>query len=283
MHVQVEAQLDQWRQEDGARVDSRAQVTTGRPVPALLVRPLTPALLRRLTDAHYLQTYEGDFEWRGSLWKEVNQDEQAFWRGEIIPHPQNDWQQCRGRPYSYYAHLMEEPVLDEVFLYCVFQARKDRLQRLQRQFQLGDTNNHEKLADALLKSKEIALPESDRSRLLRKLMEAEIKALEDLVAGDESKFDGIFWRQATDAPSPPTAVPTQHPKPGQAMSELVDQYLEDMGREREDQDSPSQARRATRVHRDNWGQAGQRLHPRGRRQVQGRSDGLARDPSSKAV
>ena len=89
MHVQVEAQLDQWRQEDERRIDPTAEATTSRPVPALPVTPL-PALLRRLTDAHYLYIYENDFQWRGSLWKKVHQDEQAFWRGEIIPHPQND-------------------------------------------------------------------------------------------------------------------------------------------------------------------------------------------------
>src|SRR5262249_8211442 len=130
-------------------------------------------------------------------------------------------------------HLMEEPVLDEVFLYCVFHKRKERLQRLRRQYQLGDTTDHETIANELLKVNKIALPESDRSRLLRKLLDLEIKAIEDLTAGDESQFEGTLERQVTNAPSPPTAVTTQHSKPGQAMSELVDQYLEDTARERE--------------------------------------------------
>ena len=128
---------------------------------------------------------------------------------------------------------MEEPDLDQVFLYCVFQARKQRLQRLRRKYQLGDTSDHETIADELLKAKEIALPDSDRSRLLRKLMDAEIKALEDLIAGDESQFEGIIDRQAAGALAPASALATHELKPGQAMLELVDQYLEEMARERE--------------------------------------------------
>ena len=42
----------------------------------------------------------------------------------------------------------------------------------------------------------ISLADADRSRLMRKLMDAEIKALEDLTAGDEATFDGIVNREA---------------------------------------------------------------------------------------
>ena len=35
-------------------------------------------------DAHYLNVYEDDFQWRGDLWKKVHEDEDAFWRGETI-------------------------------------------------------------------------------------------------------------------------------------------------------------------------------------------------------
>ena len=94
--------------------------------------PLTPALLRRLADAHYLNVYENDFQWRGGLWKKVHEDEEAFWRGEIVKLPEDDWVEFKGKPYSYFAHLMEEPDLEDVFLYSVFRARKAKLQALQK-------------------------------------------------------------------------------------------------------------------------------------------------------
>ncbi len=65
-------------------------------------------------------TYENDFAWRGDLWRTTREDEDAFWRGEIIKHPTNDRQQHYGRSHSYSAHLMEEPVFDEIFLYCIW-------------------------------------------------------------------------------------------------------------------------------------------------------------------
>ena len=94
-------------------------------------------------------------------------------------------------------YLMEEPQLETVFHYSVFRARKARVQRLHRRYQLGDSGDHGPIADDLLRWKEICLSDADRRRLVRKLMEVEIKALEDLTAGNEASFDGIVERQAT--------------------------------------------------------------------------------------
>ena len=205
-----------------------------------LTRPLTPhtrrqvaarpALMRRLADAHYLDVYEDDFQWRGDLWKTVHADENAFWRGEIINLPEDDWHERGGNQYSYFALLMEEPVLEDVFLYAIFRARKTKLQRLQRHYQLGDSREHELIADSLLRSKEISLADADRSRLMRKLMDVEIKALEDLTSGDEVTFDGIVSREAAAEP-PMQFVPVR--KAGELMSQLVEKYLDDTGRQRE--------------------------------------------------
>ena len=154
----------------------------------------------------------------------------AFWRGEIVKLPEDDWVEFRGKPYSYFAHLMEEPVLEDVFLYSIFRARKAKLQQLQKRYQLGDSRELAPIADALLHSKGIALGDADRSRLMRKLMEVEIKALEDLTAGSEASFDRIVDRQS--AVEDPTVAATA-PAAGQLMSQLVDKYLEDTARERE--------------------------------------------------
>ena len=125
---------------------------------------------------------------------------------------------------------MEEPVLEDVFLYAIFWARKAKLQRLQRQYQLGDRRGYGPVADGILRSKEISLADADRSRLMRKLMGVEIKALEDLTSGDEATFDGIVSREAG-AVSPIQPVPAA--EPGELMSHLVEKYLDDTGRQRE--------------------------------------------------
>ena len=150
-HAEIELLFEQWRREKSAS----ASWPTDAPYPAPKVAfaPLTPALLRRLADAHYLNVYEDDFQWRGDLWKKVHEDEDAFWRGEIIKLPEDDWHERGGNQYSYFALLMEEPVLEDVFLYAIFRARKAKLQRLQRQYQLGDSRDHGPIADGLLRSK----------------------------------------------------------------------------------------------------------------------------------
>ena len=215
-HAEVEALFAQWRQDDAQPVGPiRSQLPVDG-APNFV--PLTPALLRRLADAHYLNVYEDDFQWRGDLWKKVHEDEEAFWRGEIIKLPDDDWHERGGNQYSYFALLMEEPVLEDVFLYAIFRARKKKLQQLRRRYQLGDSRDQGPIADGLLRSKEISFSDADRSRFMRKLMNVEVKALEDLTSGDEVIFDGIVSREAAaESPiqsgcstSPPPAYQSVH-------------------------------------------------------------------------
>jgi hypothetical protein len=226
--AETDALLAEWRQDDSQPVGAGLPQSPVKSVPNYA--PLTPALLRRLADAHYLHVYENDFQWRGELWKKVHEDEDAFWRGEVIKLPEDDWHDFRGEQRSYFAHLMEEPVLEDVFLYSVFHARKAKLQCLKRLYELGDSREYGSVANALLLSKAISLSDADRQRLMRKVMEVEIKALEDLSAGNEATFDRIVERQTTAKTSSGSASAT---KPGELMSRLVEKYLEDASRERE--------------------------------------------------
>ena len=75
-----------------------------------------------------------------------------------------------------------------------------------------------------------SLADTDRSRLMRKLMGVEIKALEDLAAGDEATFDGIVTREAA-GESP--IQPMSGRKTGGLISQLIEKYLDDVGRQRE--------------------------------------------------
>ena len=104
-----------------------------------------------------------------------------------------------------------------MFLYSVFRARKAKLQRLQRRYQLGDSGDHEPIRRCIFCARRrSALSDADRSRLMRKLMEVEIKALEDLTAGNEASFDGIVDRQS--AVEAPLQCRDGTSKPGQLMS-----------------------------------------------------------------
>ena len=129
-HAEIELLFAQWRKAESPRGTCNSLLPLATAIEAA---PLTPGLLRRLADAHYLAAYDQDFLWRGDLWKKVHDDEEAFWRGDIIRLPADDWVACKGTSHSYFALLMEEPVLEEVFLYAVFRARK----RIAREFFLS--------------------------------------------------------------------------------------------------------------------------------------------------
>jgi len=229
-HAEIELRFEQWRREDNKPVAGTCADSLEPSASYPTIAPLSPALLRKMADSHYLNNYENDFDWRSDLWRRVRDNEDAFWAGDIIKHPTNDWQQRNGQSYSYFAMLMEEPVLDEVFLYCVYFTRKERLRELRRHYGLGDTTSVERCADTLLGSQNLKICDADRNRLLRKLLQSEIKALEDITAGNEVTFDGIVSSQDLSAdlkePKPKTS-------PGDLASVLTEKYIETAARERE--------------------------------------------------
>lgn len=229
-HAEIELLFDQWRQEDNQPAARAGKESVEPSASNPTVAPLTPALLRKIAESHYLNIYENDFDWRSDLWRRTRDNEDAFWAGDVIKHPANDWQQRNGQSYSYYALLMEEPVLDEVFIYCVYFSRKERLRELRRHYELGDTTSVEKSADKLLSSHELKICDADRNRLLRKLLQSEIKALEDITAGNEVTFDGIVSSQDLSVHVKESKLKAS---PGELASVMTDKYIETTARERE--------------------------------------------------
>jgi hypothetical protein len=208
-HAEIELLFEQWRTEDQPSAVTSDNSVGIPSISELPVQPLTPALLRRLTDSHYQNVFEADFKERGELWEAVEKDEEAFWRGDIVAHPKNDWQRLRGQDFSYYAHLMEDPHLETVFLYCVFAKGQNRLLELKRRYDLGATGEHMTVAQTLLHSHGIKLSDGDARKLVRSLMQTELAALEDISARDQTKFDDIVDHQVNEtspAHSPPAAA-----------------------------------------------------------------------------
>lgn len=176
---------------------------------------LSPALVGQLTDAHRLAVTEDDFRWRGSLWVRVQADPGAFRAGNIVPLPTSDAE------YSFYDHLDAAGAsLEELFLCCVAIQRREKLHRLRLQHRLGDFSGLVDTTAAMLKSRDLNLSDDDRARLARRLLEAEISALEALVADDGLR-------------TPEQPIPEALPNSGDAMSSVLDKYIEVAGRELE--------------------------------------------------
>ena len=75
----------------------------------------------------------------------------------------------------------------------------------------------------------MSLSDADRLRLARKIMETEIKALEDLSAGSETSFDSIVERSTLPNPKQTDA----NASPGELFSTLIEKYLDETSRARE--------------------------------------------------
>jgi uncharacterized protein DUF6538 len=71
--------------------------------PGVVVAPGTKIshdVIERLAAAYAAQIVEADFARRVSVFKRAQADPEAFWRGEVVPAP-NDWKTFKGEPYSY--------------------------------------------------------------------------------------------------------------------------------------------------------------------------------------
>ena len=77
---------------------------------------------------HATQIVEADFAHRASVFQRAHADPKAFWRGDIVPEP-DDWQTLRGQPYSYWAHLTEDEAtsLETGVAYALQIERENRL------------------------------------------------------------------------------------------------------------------------------------------------------------
>ena len=93
-HAEVEALFSQWRKEETRPVTSHASArAASRAAPSVF--PLTPALMRRLADAHYLNVYENDFQWRGD--QTIRVDRKATTRFKRLPGARRRSTSCASR------------------------------------------------------------------------------------------------------------------------------------------------------------------------------------------
>lgn len=79
--AETDALFVQWRQDDAEPLGLLRSQSPTKPAPDFV--PLTPARLRRLADAHYLNVYENDFLWRGDLYKQAVVDRMEAHRAII--------------------------------------------------------------------------------------------------------------------------------------------------------------------------------------------------------
>ena len=155
---------------------------------------ITADLMERLAAVHATQIVEADFAHRASVFQRAQADPKAFWRGELVPEP-DDWKTFGGQPYSYWAYLTEheDTTLETGVAYVLQMERENRLATLRSAYAAGNVEILHAEARALLAPYDN--DEADRLKLLRRLMDVEIATRK-----------AITEEQSTNLPSPPAEL-----------------------------------------------------------------------------
>jgi len=143
-------------------------------------KPLTSAAVDRMVAEYRHALVDRDFLERADVLARAEADPLAFWKCEILPRPQ-DHNVFKGRPYSYWDRLSEvdETTLEEGVIYALHAQRKSRAVVLTEQIRLGQTARFDEEAKLLLK--EYTCTEQVRRAFVRRIMQAELAVLNDLI------------------------------------------------------------------------------------------------------
>ena len=146
---------------------------------------MTADLIERLVAVHATQIVEADFAHRTSVFQRAQADPKAFWRGDIIPEP-DDWKTFRGQPYSYWAYLTEheDTTLETGVAYVLQTEREHGLAALRSAYAANNVEVLQAEARALLAPYDNVVTE-----LLRAMSEKELAELR--------RSNGEFFIQTT--------------------------------------------------------------------------------------
>jgi hypothetical protein len=135
-------------------------------------------------------------------------DPLAFWKCKILTRPQ-DRNVFKGQPYSYWDRLSEdeETPLREGIIYALHAQRRARAKVLTEQLRLGQTARFDEEARLLLQ--ENTCDEQVRRAFVRRLMQAELAVLNDLI--NEQGGEPALVPEIEQAPIPAPIVASDSP------------------------------------------------------------------------
>ena len=180
---------------------------------------LSNVQIQRLCDAYYQRVIDDDFAWRSEIWGKVKADPEGFINDKYIEHPDSEW----------YVAFCEQMTFTELFLCCVKEHHKRRLQENQRARAVGDCAILADVVDAIIRENHLDVTPVDRMRLTRKLIETEIAALEAILKEDSTRYDAITEKYD---PSVPRSASSKQSTPsieeaGPLLNTLVPAFLEE--------------------------------------------------------
>lgn len=162
---------------------------------------------RRLCDVYYTRRLEEEPLRRRNLLKRARADEAAFWRGEIVPAP-NDETRLEGQSRSFWEEVLRadpETKLEDAFLYAVDFDQRRQAASITRKHTIGDCDEFLDMAAELAPD----AAKRDQEKLALELMRAELKALADLLSKDDVRLREIMGHAPGEAVTVPSPAPVR--------------------------------------------------------------------------
>ncbi len=147
---------------------------------------VTNEQIERWTAEHRDKVADADFEARVALHTNAQSDPHMFWSGKLMELPAAWGPDGRGTSYWEWLSANDEATLEQGVAFVLWAHRRERIRILREALQAGRTDLMASVADSCL-SKAPSSP-AQRLRLIRRLMQAEIAALEDLEADVAAAF-----------------------------------------------------------------------------------------------
>jgi integrase len=176
------------------------------------------SVLKALTEGHYQRVVDDDFEWRAEIRQKSVADDEGFRHGCYIAHPTYEW-------YQFNCGDLDR---DQKLALCFEQHLSGRIDRLRSALAVADCTDHTEKAHSELREHRIADNSQNVLRLARKLMETEFSALEAIRTKDQTRYDEIVGRAASDGlGNEPAGSPLSDIDEGPLLSSLVEGFLEE--------------------------------------------------------
>ncbi len=190
-----------------ARLDQHRASIVGAPKPPVTTMPTDH---HAACAARYAELVKAQPLRRRALLQRARDDEAAFWRGEIIPLPDDNVDDADYdlRPDFWRDRIAAaEGTLETAFLYLVDREQRKRLALLQNRHSIGDCDEFLNLARKLDPSSKGAPLDS----FAFDLMLSEIHALQDIAAKDQTRLARLTRPPISATEAVPVAAPKDNP------------------------------------------------------------------------
>lgn len=202
--------------------------------------PLAPLTLQSICDQHYRSIRDQDFIWRAKELEKMRADPRGFFeQKKYFKHPTKERWSLTALTDVEQTSIKHSRKHFEIAFSSEFTAERALIEWLRREnvrraealdeaLLIGDCSKMEVVADEVVRSQALLISEADRRLLIRRLMEAEVRALRDILADSPRRYEETVSQHspaALQSPAIPGTAPSGSAEPGPLLASLVPKFL----------------------------------------------------------